>query len=59
MLFGFLVVTSGNRVDQIGQGIASVAAMGSLILLILRERRRNWARNENKSAFPFEPAHTT
>jgi hypothetical protein len=36
MLFGFFVVTGGNRVDQIGQGVASMVAMVCLSLLIGR-----------------------
>jgi hypothetical protein len=36
MLFGFFVVTRGSRVDQIGQGVISVAAMVWLSLLIGR-----------------------
>jgi hypothetical protein len=36
MLFGFFVVTAGNRVDQIGQGIASLTALGSLAVLASR-----------------------
>ena len=39
MLFGFLVVTAGNRVDQIGQGIASLAAMAWLTFLAVRSKR--------------------
>lgn len=46
MLFGFFVVTRGNRVDQIGQGVASVAAMVGLSLLIGRlsrgEKEESW-----------------
>jgi hypothetical protein len=43
MLFGFFIVTASQRVDQVGQGIISLAAMGGLALLAgrlrLEERR--------------------
>jgi hypothetical protein len=55
MLFGFLVVTRGKGIDQIGQGVASVAAMGWLILLTFRARRRDGAGHGNPSVIPSEP----
>jgi hypothetical protein len=40
MLFGFFVVTAGNRVDQVGQGVASAVAVGLLTAFALRLRQR-------------------
>jgi hypothetical protein len=45
MLFGFFFVTAGNRVDQLGQGIASVVAVALLARLArrLQQQRRGGA----------------
>jgi uncharacterized protein (TIGR03382 family) len=40
MAIGFLVITAGNRFDQLGQGITSLLAVALLILFALRLRRR-------------------
>ena len=37
MLFGFLLVTAGNRVDQVGQGIACLVTLGLLTWFATRE----------------------
>lgn len=43
MLFGFFFVTAGNTLDQAGQGIASLIAVGLLALFAWRLRGRNQA----------------
>lgn len=40
MLFGFFFVTAGSRVDQIGQGVVSLVAIGLLARLAWRLRLR-------------------
>lgn len=43
MLFGFLIVTSSNPIDQLGQGVASLIALALLTSLAWRLRQRNHA----------------
>jgi hypothetical protein len=43
MLFGYFLVTVNNRVDQVGQGIASVVTLGLLTGFALHLRRRSHA----------------
>jgi len=40
MLIGFFFVTAGNRIDQIGQGVASIVALVLLALFARRLQRR-------------------
>jgi len=44
MLFGFFAVTAGNRVDQQGQGVASLVAVVLLALLARRLQQRGRGR---------------
>jgi hypothetical protein len=41
MLFGFLVVTAGNRTDQVGQAVGCSVTLALLALLANRMRRRD------------------
>jgi hypothetical protein len=43
MLFGFFFVTASNPVDQLGQGIASLVAIGLLALFVRRLHQRRQA----------------
>ncbi len=38
MLFGFFLVTASNRMDQVGQGIASVFTLVLLSMLFMSRR---------------------
>jgi len=46
MLFGYFFVTTGSRVDQVGQGVASVVALLLLALFAGRLRKRTHAAEE-------------
>jgi len=48
MLFGFFFVTAGNRVDQAGQGVASVVALLLLALFALHLRKRAHAATSSR-----------
>jgi hypothetical protein len=41
MLVGFFAITAGNRVDQLGQGVASLVAVALLALFAWRIQQRN------------------
>jgi hypothetical protein len=41
MLSGFFFITAGNRVDQLGQGVASLVAVALLALFAWRIQQRN------------------
>jgi hypothetical protein len=58
MLFGFFFVTAGNRVDQLGQGIASVVAVALLARFArrLQEQRRGGAADALQQAW-HQPGH--
>jgi hypothetical protein len=43
MLVGFFFITAGNRIDQIGQGVASIVAIALLALFARRLQRRGHA----------------
>jgi len=48
MLFGYFFVTVGSRVDQVGQGVASVVAL--LLLALFARRLRKWTHAAEKIA---------
>jgi hypothetical protein len=51
MLFGFVVVTAGSRVDRIGQGVVSVVVYTALVGFAARlGRERETARRERVAA---------
>jgi hypothetical protein len=53
MLFGFFLVTASNRVDQIGQGIASVVTLVLLSIFAVRLRRYGQPAAANESSVPI------
>lgn len=48
MLWGFIFVTAGNHVDQLGQGAASVVAVVLLVLFARRLRERDHVAAESR-----------
>jgi hypothetical protein len=52
MLSGFFFVTVGNRIDQLGQGVASVVAVILLALFAQRLQQRRRAPADSRQAIP-------